>query len=251
MSLPRYDAVRISRAVRQGSSSPVVAETAAGRFLVKLRGAAQGIPPLIAEVIVAEIAGALVLPVPDRALVALDESVPTDDENDELADLLARSHGLNLGIRLLPGATDLRPDQVHLVDPDLATLVVWLDGLVMNPDRTPKNPNLLMWNRSPWLIDHGSTLSFHYDWAKVTEESPREPGPGAEHHVLYSRIRGMPQADAEAARAVTRDVLVRAAETVPRSFLEDAFPGENAERLRAAYVAFLWKRLKKPRPFIG
>jgi hypothetical protein len=57
-------------------------------------------------------------------------------------------------------------------------------------------------------------------------------------------------ADAAAASAFSRDVLVAAVSTVPTSFLEDAFPHEPAERTRAAYVAFLWKRLKPPRPFV-
>ena len=126
MTLPRYDALRIVRAVRHGSSSPVVVETAAGLFLVKLRGAAQGLPPLIAEIIVAELAGALVLPVPERALVTLDDTVPSDDKNDELADLLGRSRGTNLGFRVLDGASDLRADQLHLVDADTAMFTVIL-----------------------------------------------------------------------------------------------------------------------------
>lgn len=250
MTLPRYDALRIVRAIRQGSSCPVVVETAAGLFLVKLRGAAQGVPPLIAEIIVAELAGALALPVPERVLVDLDETVPSDDANDELADLVARSYGTNLGLRLLGGAVDLRSDQLNLVDVDTATLVVWLDGLVMNADRTPRNPNILMWNRRPWLIDHGSALPFHYDWTHVTEQSPRERGPAVEDHLFYRRMGNLPDADRAAARAVTRDVLVEAANAVPASFLTDAFPNEPAERARAAYVAFLWKRLKAPRPFV-
>jgi hypothetical protein len=250
MTLPRYGAIRIVRAVRHGSSSPVVVETAAGLFLVKLRGAAQGVPTLIAEIIVAELAGALALPVPERVLVTLDETVPSDDKNDELADLLARSRGTNLGLRLLGGAVDLRADQSNLVDVDTATLVVWLDGLVMNPDRTVRNPNVLMWNRRPWLIDHGSALSFHYDWARVTEQSPRERGPALEDHLFYRRMSRLSDADETAARSITREVLVAAASAVPASFLADAFPNEPAERTRAAYVAFLWKRLKAPRPFV-
>jgi hypothetical protein len=192
----------------------------------------------------------LSLPVPERVLVTLDETVPSDDRNDELADLLARSRGTNLGLRLLDGAADLRADQLHLVDVDTATLVVWLDGLVMNPDRTLRNPNILMWNRRPWLIDHGSALSFHYDWVRVTEQSPRERGPALEDHLFYRRMGNLSDADEAAASAVTRNVLVEAASAVPTSLLTDAFPNEPAERTRAAYVAFLWKRLKPPRPFV-
>ena len=144
MTLRTYRAERIVSAIRRGSSSPVVAETVAGKFLVKLRGAAQGVPPLISEIIVAELATALALPVPERVLIELDETVPSDDRNDELADLLNASRGINLGLRILPGATDIRLDQLGLIAPPLASLIFWLDGLVMNPDRTAKNPNILI-----------------------------------------------------------------------------------------------------------
>lgn len=250
MSLPRYDAQRITSAIRRGSSSPVVVDTPAGRFVVKLRGAAQGIPPLIAEIIVGELAGALSLPVPERVIVTLTETVPTDDANDELADLLARSRGANLGLRYLDGATDLRLDQLHLIDVETATLVAWLDAFVMNPDRTPRNPNVLMWHRRPWLIDHGSALSFHYDWSSVTEQSPRERALDLRDHLFHARLSGLSDVDAAAARTLSREVLAAATGAVPTAFIEDAFPGHPAERVRAAYVAFLWKRLKSPRPFV-
>ena len=250
MAIRTYRAERILSAIRRGSSWPIVAETAAGTFLVKLRGAAQGVPPLIAEIMVAELAAALGLPVPERVLIELDDSVPSNDRNDELADLLRASRGINLGLRLLPGATDIRLDQMHLIAAPLASRILWLDGLVMNPDRTVRNPNILIWHRSPWLIDHGAALAFHYDWSGVTEQSPREAYPAAQDHLLFSRAREIDAVDQEAARIVSRDVLLAACNEVPAEFLRAAFPVDDAERLRAAYVAFLWKRLKPPRPFL-
>ena len=106
MKLPTLQAERVLGVERRGSSAPVLVETTSGRFIVKLRGAAQGVPPLIAEIITAELATVLGLPVPERALVQLDSDVPSDDRNDELADLLEASRGLNLGFRYLPGARD-------------------------------------------------------------------------------------------------------------------------------------------------
>jgi hypothetical protein len=44
------------------------------------------------------------------------------------------------------------------VDPEFCANVVWLDALVMNLDRTPRNPNLLTWHGRTWLIDHGAAL---------------------------------------------------------------------------------------------
>lgn len=249
-TLPKHRAERILSVNRTGGSAPVVVESAAGHFLVKLRGAAQGLPPLIAEIIVAELAGALGLPVPERALITLDALVPSDDKNDELADLLARSHGSNLGFRLLPGARDLRPDRLEQVEPDVAAQIVWLDALVLNPDRTAPSPNVLVWHGRPWLIDHGASLSFHYDWDSLTEASPREPGPPLEQHLLFARALPLAAVDESAARALPREVLRAACARVPTEFLASAFPEQDPARTREAYVAFLWKRLKSPRPFV-
>jgi hypothetical protein len=249
--LPAYRAERILGRDRHGSSSPVVAETEAGRFFVKLRGAAQGVPPLIAEIVVAELAMALGLPVPERVLIELDARVPSLDRNDELLDLLARSYGQNLGSRVLPGASDLGPHQLVLIEPELAALIVWLDALVLNPDRTPQNPNILLWHRRPWLIDHGAALSFHYDWSDVDEQAPRAAGPARSAHVLSGRALPLERVDETAAAALSREVLEAALAQVPDAFLDAAFPGHDTARLRAAYVAFLWKRLKPPRPFVA
>jgi hypothetical protein len=228
-----------------------VVDTVAGVFVTKLRGAAQGVAPLVAEILVAELATALGLSVPERALVVLDDETPTLDHNDELLDLLAASRGTNLGFRLLPGATDLRLDERRLVDAEVASRIVWLDGLVCNPDRTERNPNILLWHRQPWLIDHGAALPFHYDWAGVTEEAPRDERWRPCDHLLFERAERLGPVDREASAVMTRDVLRRASELVPAEFLEVAFPAEDPERLRAAYVAFLWKRLEPPRPFLA
>ncbi len=246
MPLVRLRAKRILRTLRGGSSWPVVVDTAGGRYVVKLRGAAQGTPALVAEVIVAGLAEAVGLPVPARALVELDALTPTDDRDEELADLLGASHGENLGFRLLDGATQIRLDQLHLVADDMARRIVWLDALVMNPDRTRANPNILLWKRQPWLIDHGAALGFQYDWAAVSEDLPAQAFPALRDHLLLDRVGSID------ARSVARDALERIVADVPESFLAPmlAHAGfESVPRLRTAYYAFLWKRLRAPTVF--
>ena len=236
--------------MRRGSSWPVIVQTAGGVFITKLRGAAQGVPPLIAEIIVAELATTLGLSVPERTIVTFEEGLPSDDRNDELADLLGRSIGPNLGFRFLKGATDLGPNDLGRIDREFAARVLWLDGLAMNPDRTARNPNILVWNRQPWLIDHGAALGFHYDWADVSEATPREPRFDLSTHLFGVHAHEAADLDAGLAALVSRDALALAAGHVPDDFLETAFPSTPPVRTRAAYVAFLWKRLKAPRPFV-
>jgi hypothetical protein len=247
--LNRAQALRVSSALRRGSSLPVVVETAHGRFATKLRGAAQGVSALIAEVIAAELAELASLPVPERVIVELEPGVPSDDHNDELLELLARSTGENLGFRWLPAARDLSPSELEVISDGFAGTLLWIDGLTMNLDRTRRNPNLLSWHGQPWLIDHGASLTFQYDWSAISEDSPREPTDFSSH-VFGSRLGALARVDAALAATFDRESLERAIAVVPRSWLLAAFPGENPERVRASYQAFLWKRLKPPRPFV-
>ena len=248
VSLPRFTTGHVlGRLVRGASSSPVVVETPGGRFVLKLRGAGGGVPALIAELVVAELAERLGLPVPERALVALDAEFRSDDRNDELHDLLTRSVGLNVGFRFLEGSRLPRPEELARLDDDFVARVLWLDGLTLNPDRTSSNPNILFWKQRPWLIDHGAALSFHYDWTHVTEASPRELTSYA-GHVFAERADRLSLVDATLARRLDAHALAACLNVVPDEFFETV-AHEAPARARAAYEAFLWKRLKPPRPF--
>jgi hypothetical protein len=241
-------ASRVVRRLPSGSSAPIVVETSGGRFVVKLRGAGHGVVALVAEVIVAELAEVLGLPVPERALVELPAGVPSDDGNDELADLLARSAGLNLGFRLLEGARPPSEDALLALDDDFVGRVLFLDGLTLNLDRTDANPNVLIWKGRPWLIDHGSALPFHHDWSSVTESAPREPYDHG-RHVFRHRLGAARALEERLARRLDRHVLAAATARVPDAFLADLDQEASPARSRSAYEAFLWKRLKAPRPF--
>lgn len=238
------------RARLAGSSSPVLVETDAGLFVAKLRGAGQGVAALIAELIVAELATSLGLPVAERSLLTLGDDVESLDKNDELAQLLGYSVGLNLGVRYLDGAKPPTPRALHELDDDFVARVLWLDGLTQNPDRTAKNPNVLLWHGRPWLIDHGAALTFQYAPSGVTEDSPRESSDYSDH-VFGARAALLARYDAELTALIGDPALRRATAAVPDAFLTDVAIDSTPEKSRAFYRAFLWKRLKPPRPFIA
>jgi hypothetical protein len=255
LTMQTFRAKRVLSRERRGSSCPVVIETDQGsRLFTKLRGAAQGTSALVAEIIVAALAEAIGLRVPARSLVLIDDQMTSEDHNDELADLLVRSQGYNLGFQLLEGAQDFRPAHLDRISSDAASRIVWLDGLVMNPDRTAKNPNLMMLRNEPWLIDHGATLGFQHNWASVTEDSPRRLTSSLRTNVLLERATELAELDEVLAQELSREVLRAAVGEVPDDFLEPllsrAATCEALARRREAYVAFLWKRLKPPRPFV-
>lgn len=243
---------RIVSARRRASSRPIVAETDGGVRLVKLRGAGQGTSALIAEIIVAELAEALGLFVSPRSLVTLPESIETADWDDELADLLTASVGINLGFDFLDGAVDFASADASRVPATACAEIFWLDRFVMNPDRTAENPNLLWWSDHLWLIDHGASLGFQYSWETVSESGPSEPRLSRDAHLFESLIDAdlVATTDERLAAVLARDVLTAAVAQVPESFLTTGANATAIARRRAAYVAYLWKRLRSPRTFL-
>lgn len=228
---------RVLRPDRRGSSSPVVAMTDDGERFVKLAGASQGVLPLVAEIIVAELAERIGLAVPARALAMMPTAVPSDDRNDELRDLLDASAGVNLAFALLVGARDLAPAEFGTVDLVTAARVLWLDALVQNFDRSPRNANIMVRGRELWCIDHGACLPWQHDWRAVSEATPHRRYDVASH-VFHWAAPVLADVHAQAAPVITRDVLHAATALVPEVWL-----GDEPDRRRAAYAAVLWKRL--------
>ena len=250
--LPRVTAIRYVQPLREGGSLPAVVDTEDGLYVMKFRGAGQGPKALIAELLVGLLAGALDLPVPQLALVDLPPTFGRSEPDPEIQDLLRRSHGLNVGLRYLDGAFNFDPTAAdEVITPGFASRLVWLDGLVTNPDRTHRNPNLLVWQRRPWLIDHGAALYVHHDWASATPEKVRAPFPLIAGHVLLRRSDGLDRVDAESAAALEGETVRRIVDQLPDELLagpqleREGDPGMH----RARYYEYLTARLLAPRAF--
>jgi len=252
--LDTLTALRYVQPLREGGSLPAVVDTEDGPFVVKFRGAGQGPRVLVAEIIVAHLAAALDLPVPEMALVEVDPAFGRSEPDPEIQDLLRASHGINLGMRFLDGAFNFSPAAAgNLIDPELAARIVWLDAFVTNPDRTARNPNMLIWQRRPWLIDHGAALYAHHDWARVDDARVRTPFPLIREHVLLTRADDLLAVDAMAAAKLTGEIIRGAVATVPDDLLggeTDAGSPIPPQAARERYVSYLARRLEEPRAFV-
>jgi hypothetical protein len=242
---PSLRSVRATKYVtpfREGGSLPGLVEADDdGLYVVKFHGAAQGPRALVAEVIAGELGRALGLPVPELVLVDVDPSL-ADAEGDPWArELLERSPGVNLGVDFLPGSLTFDPRADGRPDPSLAADIVWFDALVTNPDRTPRNPNILAWHRRLWLIDHGASLYVHHTWLDPDAHAER-PLPTIRDHVLLPYAADLRTADRRLAPAVIPTLVAPIVDLVPAAWLElPAAVGGIAEQ-RAAYVRYLVRR---------
>jgi hypothetical protein len=234
-------ALRYVTPLREGGSLPGIVEAEdLGTYVVKFRGAGQGPKVLVAEVIVGELARRLGILVPELKTIELDEEIGRREPDPEVQDLLVASAGLNLAVDFLPGSLgydgrSFRPD------PGLAARILWLDAFVANVDRSWRNPNLLVWHRRLWAIDHGSALYFHHSWSTPERFSCQRYD--ASDHVLLGYAGGIPRADEDLAPRVTPELLAEVVALVPEVWLASDTAYPSVEATRTAYVDHLLARL--------
>jgi len=249
MSLRTITAVRYVTPLREGGSLPAIVEgDDAGLYVLKFRGAGQGPNALIAEIVVGELARAAGLAVPEIVLMELPADLARTEPDPEIQDLMRASEGLNVALDYLPGATMFDP-VVDRPDAALAASIVWLDALTLNVDRTAGNPNLLMWHRRLWLIDHGAALYFHHggsDYrARISDAFPM-----IAEHVLLPFVSSIDDVDDALAQRLTPAAVEAILACVPDAWLEHDRAFVSAQARRDAYVEFLLGRLAAPRLFV-
>lgn len=229
--------------LREGGSLPAIVEADNdGMYVLKFRGAGQGLKALVAEVIVGEIGRALGLAVPEIVLLELDGVLGRSEPDVEIQSLVRASAGLNMGLDYLPGSVAFSPVDVGRVDPIQASQIVWFDSYTCNVDRTARNTNLLYWHRRLMLIDHGSALYFHHATSDYLARS-RDPFKLIKNHVLLPAAGLLVSADQACKRALTPEVLAAVVNQIPEDWLD-------WEGQRAAYLAYLQARLAASHIFV-
>ncbi|MVN21737.1 HipA family kinase [Mucilaginibacter arboris] len=248
---PELRTVNVTRYVtplREGGSLPAIAEADDGfLYVLKFRGAGQGVKALIAELIGGEIARLLGFKVPELVFANLDEAFGRTEPDEEIQDLLKFSVGLNLALHYLSGAITFDP-LVTTVDPKLASQIVWLDCLLTNMDRTARNTNMLIWHRDLWLIDHGASLYFHHSWQNWEEQALR-PFVLIKDHVLLPQASELEAVDAQFRAILTPERIQSVVDLIPDEWLTVNTEELAAER-RQVYARFLELRVANSAIFV-
>lgn len=240
--------IRYVTPLREGGSLPAIVEADDGfLYVLKFRGAGQGVKALIAELIGGEIARTLGLRVPEIVFANVDPAFGRTEPDEEIQDLLKFSAGLNLALHYLSGAINFDP-VVNKVDPMLASQIVWLDGLLMNVDRTVRNTNLLMWRKELWIIDHGASLYFHHTWSNWEEQSLK-PFVQIKDHVLLQWASELHEVDESFRFVLKREKVASIVSLAPDEWLVNE-SAPNANENRKVYEQFLLNRISQSHIFV-
>jgi hypothetical protein len=228
-------ATRYVTPLREGGSLPAIVEANdLGLYVCKFRGAGQGPLALVAELVAGEIGRALGLRIPEIVFAEVEEALGRNEPDPEIHDLLLASTGLNLALDYLPGSVMFDPAAGDTASCDLASEAVWFDAFVMNVDRTARNPNLLLWHKTLYFIDHGAALYFHHNWDNGNGTSRSRFTP-IRDHILLRWANRIQEADERLRPVLTESLLARILAQVP-----DAWVPAGA---REAYLEWLLERL--------
>jgi hypothetical protein len=249
LQLRTVNVTRYVTPLREGGSMPAIAEADDDfLYVLKFRGAGQGVKALIAEIIGGEIARALGFKIPEIVLANLDEAFGRTEPDEEIQDLLKASIGLNLALHYLSGAITFDP-AVTTIDAKLASQIVWLDCLLTNMDRTARNTNMLIWHKELWLIDHGASLYFHHSWQNWEEQAQR-PFALIKDHVLLPWASELEAVDAEFSPIITQELIHAIVNLIPAGWLCEERTFNSAEEHRSAYARFLELRIANSEIFV-
>ncbi|MEO6228886.1 MAG: HipA family kinase [Ferruginibacter sp.] len=247
--LRNVNVTRYVTPLREGGSLPAIVEADDGfLYVLKFRGAGQGVKALIAELIGGEIARTLGLRVPEIVFANIDEAFGRTEPDEEIQDLLKSSVGQNLALHYLSGSISFDP-AVTTIDPLLASQIVWLDCLLANMDRTARNTNMLYWHKELWLIDHGAALYFHHNWQNWEEQAKR-PFVLIKDHVLLTQASELEAVDIDFHSKLNNEQLRIIVGLVPDEWLALDNTIGTVEELRQVYLDFLEIRLANSQIFV-
>ncbi len=249
LQIRSVDVTRYITPLREGGSLPAIVEADDDfLYVLKFRGAGQGVKSLIAELIGGEIARALGFKIPEIVFANVDPAFGRTEPDEEIQDLLKSSEGLNLALHYLSGAISFDP-VVEKVDALLASQIVWLDCFLTNVDRTARNTNMLMWHKELWLIDHGACLYFHHSWTNW-KEAAIKPFVQVKDHVLLPWASELKQVNESFSFILAPEKIQSIITAVPEEWLTtDTEP--DAKENRKVYEQFLTTRLQNSITFLN
>ena len=228
--------------LREGGSLPAIVKADDGfLYVLKFRGAGQGKKALIAELIGGEIARAIGLHVPELVFMNLDDSFSKTEPDEEIQDLLKFSVGLNLGLHYLSSAITFDP-LASKIDSLTASIIVLMDSVISNIDRTAKNTNLLSWNKDIWVIDNGASFYFHHNW-QTWESHLTRTFPLIKDHVLLEFANSLNEAASSINNQLTTEKIEEIISLIPEDWLKNESDTFSPDDMRAAYKQYLQAKL--------
>lgn len=165
--LPIYEAISFDKRIKKGGSThpwivKVQAENEIASYVVKIFTSKhiEQYNPVINEVLASILASEFNLLVPDPALIYFSDSFIELLSSEYQDELLSKDQRIKFGCRYLEGGAIYTPDlsRNFLKRYEIESIFAF-DNLIQNVDRRDIKPNILLYSKEAYLIDHELSLS--------------------------------------------------------------------------------------------
>jgi len=227
------------REFRTGSSLPLLVGASDGkRYVLKLSGGGDGVLAHAAGYLAARLAQRIEIPVLEPVLVNVPEGFARKDWDPEIYELVEKSVGTNL-------ATEYREDaraygeegDEKAVAKTVRGFIFLYDLFLLNVDRSPSNPNMVMSEEQLFCLDYSSSMVMRGVLGREVGERRPFLRRLRQHPFYtlkvdkYNFIRLM--------KAVTDEQLAEAVGELPDEWLAELFPEEDLGGARGRIVGKL------------
>lgn len=152
-------AKKFIREFRSGSSLPFLVEADEGtRYVIKLHGSGEGKDAMITGFISSRIAALLDVTVLQESLIWFDPGIIPSKADPEIIELAERSAGINTATVFLAEAQPYSLSMNAISQKEQENIFL-TDMLLMNIDRTVKNPNILCSGSFAYSYDYSMSMA--------------------------------------------------------------------------------------------
>ena len=173
--------------IRNSSSLPLLVEGDDGiKYVIKLRGGADGAIANIIEWLSLQFARLIKIPALTPKLLVVDNDLVHQLDNAETRDIVEKSIGVNFGTVYVENAILFKPEDISRIDNHLKANIFLHDLFLLNIDRTLKNPNMIYDTQNQLLcFDYTSSMTMRFALTNVTHKFSDSFGKQIKKHPFY------------------------------------------------------------------
>lgn len=167
-TLPTYNMIKFEREMGNGITNPLLMQTKDGYYIVKINGTDHGTKILINELVCFNLALLLDIPMPQAALIQIDQEIL--NLNPKLQNLGTKP-GLHFGSKLITKTqVPIQAPLLNLVvnKEDIPSIILF-DQIIYNNDRTENPGNLMIDLKQKKLlaVDHSHPFKLGTLWNEI------------------------------------------------------------------------------------
>jgi len=226
---------------RTGSSLPLLVGGSDGkRYVVKLAGGGDGVLAHVVGYLSARLAQWIGIPVLDPVLLKVPEGFAQEDWDPEIRELVEKSVGVNFATEHKEDARPFGEGDEKAIAKTLRGFIFLYDLFLLNVDRGPSNPNMILSEGELFCLDYSSSMTVRGVLGReVEKEQPFLCQ--LRKHPFYS-LKVDKYNFIKRVKAVGDEQLAEAVGELPEAWLSELFPKEDLDEVRGRIVEKLIAR---------